>query len=143
MTVVAVPHPAAFRGRLRLAWPRQGEAAIGLQGVGMVGPHGSRRPTPIASIAKVMTAYEVLHDHPLHARAGGPQSTVRPADVAAYRADGAAGESVVAVRAGERLTERQALEAMLLPSGNNIASLLARWDAGSERAFVTRMNARA
>lgn len=40
-------------------------------------------------------------------------------------------------------TERQALEAMLIPSGNNIASLLAGWDAGSEAAFVAKMNARA
>jgi serine-type D-Ala-D-Ala carboxypeptidase (penicillin-binding protein 5/6) len=68
---------------------------------------------------------------------------VSAADVAVYRADEAAGQSVVAVRVGERLTERQALEGLLLASGNNIATLLARWDAGSERAFVTRMNARA
>ena len=47
------------------------------------------------------------------------------------------------MRAGEKLTERQALEAMLIPSGNNIASLLARWDAGSEGAFVAKMNAQA
>jgi len=26
------------------------------------------------------------------------------------------------------------------PSGNNIASLLARWDAGSQAAFVAKMN---
>jgi D-alanyl-D-alanine carboxypeptidase len=45
--------------------------------------------------------------------------------------------------AGEKLTERQALEAMLVPSGNNVASLLARWDAGLEAAFVARMNTRA
>jgi D-alanyl-D-alanine carboxypeptidase (penicillin-binding protein 5/6) len=47
------------------------------------------------------------------------------------------------VAPGEKLTERQALEAMLIPSGHNVASLLARWDAGSERAFVAAMNARA
>jgi hypothetical protein len=29
---------------------------------------------------------------------------------------------------------------MLIPSGNNIASLLARWDAGSHAAFVAKMN---
>ena len=32
---------------------------------------------------------------------------------------------------------------MLIPSGNNIASMLARWDAGSDGAFVAKMNARA
>jgi D-alanyl-D-alanine carboxypeptidase (penicillin-binding protein 5/6) len=44
---------------------------------------------------------------------------------------------------GEKLTELQALQAMLIPSGNNIASLLARWDAGSQAAFVAKMNAAA
>jgi D-alanyl-D-alanine carboxypeptidase (penicillin-binding protein 5/6) len=50
---------------------------------------------------------------------------------------------VVAVRVGERLTEGQALEGLLLLSGNNMATLRVRWDAGSERAFVAKMNARA
>jgi D-alanyl-D-alanine carboxypeptidase (penicillin-binding protein 5/6) len=134
----------AFAGRpLRLAWPSRGEAAVGVEGVGLIGSHGSGRPTPIASIAKVMTAYLVLREHPLHGGAGGPRIMVTAADVAVYRADTAAGQSVVAVRAGERLTERQALEGLLLPSGNNIATLLARWDARSEAAFVAKMNARA
>jgi D-alanyl-D-alanine carboxypeptidase (penicillin-binding protein 5/6) len=44
------------------------------------------------------------------------------------------------VAAGGKLTERQALEAMLIPSGNNVASLLARWDAGSEAAFAAKMS---
>ena len=143
-TVISAVRSRAFASRpLRLAWPRQGEAAVGVQGVGLIGSHGSLRPTPIASLAKVMTAYVVLREHPLHGGVGGPQITVRRADVAVYRADAAAGQSVVAVRAGERLTERQALEGLLLASGNNIATLLARWDAGSERAFVAKMNARA
>ena len=47
------------------------------------------------------------------------------------------------MKAGERLTERQALEALLLPSANNIAALLARYDAGGTAAFVARMNATA
>jgi D-alanyl-D-alanine carboxypeptidase (penicillin-binding protein 5/6) len=41
------------------------------------------------------------------------------------------------------LTELQALQALLLPSANNIAAVLARWDAGSTGRFVTRMNATA
>jgi hypothetical protein len=41
------------------------------------------------------------------------------------------------------LTERQALQALLLPSANNIAAVLARWDAGSVDRFVARMNATA
>ena len=49
----------------------------------------------------------------------------------------------MSIAAGEQLTERQALEALLLPSANNIAAVLARWDAGSADRFVARMNATA
>jgi D-alanyl-D-alanine carboxypeptidase (penicillin-binding protein 5/6) len=50
---------------------------------------------------------------------------------------------VVSIAAGEKLTERQALQALLLPSANNIAAVLAQWDAGSASRFVARMNAAA
>ena len=40
-------------------------------------------------------------------------------------------------------TEREALEALLLPSADNMAWILARWDSGSQAAFVARMNATA
>ena len=49
----------------------------------------------------------------------------------------------MAVRAGEQLTERQLLEALLIPSGNNIARMLAAQVAGSETRFVAEMNAEA
>ena len=48
----------------------------------------------------------------------------------------------MSVAAGEHLTERQALQALLLPSANNIA-WCCRWDAGSVARFVARMNAAA
>ncbi len=139
-TVVSMPRAGRFPGRLRLAWPTRGEGAVAVQGVGLLGAHDSARATPIASIAKVMTAYVVLRDHPLQAGASGPQIMVTSGDAAVYRADEASGQSVVFVQEGERLSERQALEGLLLPSGNNIATLLARWDAGSELAFVAKMN---
>jgi serine-type D-Ala-D-Ala carboxypeptidase (penicillin-binding protein 5/6) len=47
------------------------------------------------------------------------------------------------VLAGERLTERQALEALLLPSANNIAAALATHVTGGAAAFVRAMNAEA
>jgi len=103
-------------------------------------PGGTDQPVPIASLAKIMTGYVVLRDRPLPAAGPGPVITVTAADAAAYASDERLGQSVVQVAAGEKLTERQALEAMLIPSGNNIASLLARWDASSEAAFVAKMN---
>lgn len=133
--------PGRFsRGPIGLAWPAAGNAAVGVPGVGMLGSRRGDRAVPIASVAKVMTAYVVLRDHPLARRDGGPVITVTPGDVAIYRADLAVGQSVARVKAGERLNERQALEALLLPSANNVATMLARWDAGSVGAFLVKMN---
>jgi D-alanyl-D-alanine carboxypeptidase (penicillin-binding protein 5/6) len=90
-----------------------------------------------------MTAYLVLRDHPLQLGQDGPTITLTDADVADSELRSRRGESVVPIAAGEQLTELQALHALLLPSANNIAAVLARWDAGSEDGFVARMNATA
>src|SRR5690242_15755993 len=120
----------------RLPWPAQGQAALEVAGVGGFGTSGTVRPVPVASVAKLMTAYLVLRDHPMEPDRDGPTLTVPAADAAAYAGQAASGESVVRVEAGERLTERQALEALLLPSADNIAWILAEWDAGGVPAFV-------
>lgn len=124
-----------------LPWPSVGSAALAVDGLGLIGEHGSTQSVPVASITKVMTAYVVLKDHPLEAGAAGPGIAVTAADVTNYQQGLATQQSVVAVQAGETLTEQQALEGMLIPSGNNIADLLATWDAGNTAAFVAKMNA--
>ncbi|MGH8989810.1 MAG: D-alanyl-D-alanine carboxypeptidase family protein [Acidimicrobiales bacterium] len=126
-----------------LTWPSQGESAIGIEGGGLLGTAGAQSATPLASVTKLMTAYVVLRDHPLQPKASGPSINVTPADVTTYEQDRQAGDSVVMVQAGEQLSELEALEALLIPSGDNVATLLADWDAGSEAAFVARMNVEA
>jgi D-alanyl-D-alanine carboxypeptidase (penicillin-binding protein 5/6) len=126
-----------------VSWPADGVSAAGISGYGVTGGPGATRQVPIASVAKLMTAYVILHDHPLPANGSGPDITVEPSEAAEYPSQIADGDSLVAIAAGERLTERQALEALLLPSADNMAWILARWDAGSQAAFVARMNATA
>ncbi len=126
-----------------LPWPTTGSAALTLEGVGSLGRVGNTQPVPIASITKVMTAYVVLTDHPLSPGDSGPAIPVDAATIAAYQSGLATQQSVVEVTAGESLTELQALEGLLIPSGNNIAVLLADWDAGSTDAFVAKMNSAA
>ena len=126
-----------------LPWPSGGAAAVSEVGVGSLGRSGTTQPVPVASIIKVLTAVVVLHDHPLSPGAEGPSITV-PADVvAAYKAGAAQAQSEVPVTAGESLTELQVLEGLLIASGNDLAQLLAEWDAGSTNAFVAKMNAMA
>lgn len=122
-------------------WPSAGQAAYRSGGSVHVGPH--QHPASIASLAKVMTAYLVLRAHPLPRSGDGPTLRLGTGDVRDYERRRAGGESVVRVAAGERLTERQALLALLLPSANNIAVVLARWTAGTVSEFVARMNATA
>jgi D-alanyl-D-alanine carboxypeptidase (penicillin-binding protein 5/6) len=123
-------------------WPAYGQAAVQVgQSHVQAGPN--QHAAAIASVAKVMTAYLVLRDHPLGPGQDGPTITLTDADVADTDRRRRQQESVVPIAAGEQLTELQALQALLLPSANNIAAVLARWDAGSADRFVARMNATA
>jgi D-alanyl-D-alanine carboxypeptidase (penicillin-binding protein 5/6) len=123
-------------------WPSSGQAAIVLgDGRPAASPH--QEPAPIASLAKVMTAYLTLKHHPLGRSDEGFTMTVTPAQAEAVADEADQGQSVVTVEAGERLTERQLLEALLIPSGNNIARMLAVGVGGGESDFVAEMNAEA
>jgi D-alanyl-D-alanine carboxypeptidase (penicillin-binding protein 5/6) len=124
-------------------WPAHGQAAFVQTGQSQVHAGPNQHAVPIASLAKVMTAFLVLGDHPLGLSEDGPRITLTAADVADTDRRRGQSESLVPIAAGEQLTERQALLALLLPSANNIAAVLARWDAGSEDRFVARMNATA
>jgi D-alanyl-D-alanine carboxypeptidase (penicillin-binding protein 5/6) len=124
-------------------WPAHGQAAFIQTGRSQIQVGPNQHPAAIASVAKVMTAYLVLRDHPLGPGEDGPTIMLSDADVADTDRRSRQEESVVSVAAGEQLTERQALQALLLPSANNIAAVLARWDAGSADRFVARMNATA
>ena len=124
-------------------WPAYGQAAFVQTGQSQVQAGPNQHAAAIASVAKVMTAYLVLRDHPLRPGQDGPTITLTDADVADTDRRRGQQESVVSIAAGEQLTERQALQALLLPSANNIAAVLARWDAGSVDRFVARMNATA
>ena len=123
-----------------IAWPAAGVSAADISGIGVLPGPGASHPVPIASVAKVMTAYVILRDHPLGADDQGPAIVVQPGEAAAYPAQKDNGDSLVPVTAGEQLTERQALEALLLPSADNMAWILARWDAGTQAAFTAQMN---
>jgi serine-type D-Ala-D-Ala carboxypeptidase (penicillin-binding protein 5/6) len=126
-----------------LPWPTMGAATLTEVGVGSLGSSGTAQALPVASIAKVLTAYVVLEDHPTAVGASGPAIAVSPAVLSEYQSGVASQQSEVAVATGESLTELQALEGLLIASGNDMAVLLADWDAGSTSTFVARMNSTA
>ena len=124
-------------------WPSTGEAAVAIPEAGVRLQSGPESAVPIASLAKLMTAYIVLRDHPLPVSAAGPTLTLSAADQTEATAEEAANATAVPVQAGEALTERQLLDGLLVHSANNFADVLARWDAGTPSAFVAKMNATA
>ena len=120
-------------------WPQRGQGAYVLgNGRPAVSPY--EQPVPIASLAKVMTAYLVLNHYPLRAADSGRLFVVARDDVVDTETRRREGQSVVDVRAGEQLTEWDALMAILLPSANNVAVLVARQVDGSVASFVAEMN---
>lgn len=128
-------------GRLgAFAWPKVGEAAVGIAGAGVIASSPRQRVVPIASMTKMMTAIIILRDHPLAIGEQGPVVTITAQQQRAWVTDSQNGDSVVPVRAQERLSEYQLLEGLLMSSGDNIADVLAVWDAHSIGAFVTKMN---
>jgi serine-type D-Ala-D-Ala carboxypeptidase (penicillin-binding protein 5/6) len=119
-----------------MPWPSQGQTAVEVEGLGSLGVRGAQTPVPIASVTKVMTAYVILRDHPLSGKQNGPVITV---DAQAAAESQSTEESTAKVKKDQKFTERQMLQLLLVPSGNNIARLLARWDAGTQEAFVAKM----
>ncbi|MCW2984544.1 MAG: D-alanyl-D-alanine carboxypeptidase [Conexibacter sp.] len=86
---------------------------------------------PIASTTKLMTALVTLE----HASLDDVMTTIN------YH--GSAVESLAGFRGGERVTVRDLLRALLITSANDAAATLATRVAGSERAFIAMMNAKA
>jgi serine-type D-Ala-D-Ala carboxypeptidase (penicillin-binding protein 5/6) len=96
---------------------------------------GLNTERPMASITKVMTAFVVI-------RAGhlNRAITVPSAVIGYVRAHNA---SSAGLRPGDKLTARQLLAGLLLPSGADAAYALAKAYGPGLRAFVTKMNATA
>jgi len=90
--------------------------------------HALDKALPIASTTKLMTAYVAMKDLPL-------DKIVR-----AQPYEPEYGESLMGLRAGQRISVRDLLYGLILRSGNDAAHTLAIDAAGSERHFVAQMN---
>lgn len=86
------------------------------------------RQLPVASATKLMTTYLALAELPLDRKLEAPAYSALPA------------ESVLGLRAGEKMTVRDLVVAMMLPSANDAAFTVAEGVSGSVPRFVKRMN---
>ena len=134
--VKALPSaPSAVSGTMNIAWPAYGQSAVGSVDSGLLSSSPDTAPRPIASTAKTLTALAVLRKKPLGPNEQGPTITLTIADVDIYDKYVSQDGSVVKVAIGETITQRQALEALMLPSANNMAESLASWAFGSVRQY--------
>lgn len=124
----------------KLAWPTSAQAALGAVGFGVLETHGKQKAVPTASTAKLLSALTILKQKPLAKASSTPTISLGLSDVAIYKKYLAEDGSVLPIKAGEQLSEYQALQAMLLPSANNIADSTAIWAFGSMNNFLESAN---
>lgn len=138
--VVATKTAHTVDGQFSIPWPAKGQGAVRVPGSGDIGTFGDQTPVPMASVAKVMTAYVILKGHPLRKNEPGPDITIDAKTVADGNSDYES--RIQGLTAGTKFSQQDVLKMLMIPSGNNAARLLARWDTGtdSEAAFVEKMN---
>jgi serine-type D-Ala-D-Ala carboxypeptidase (penicillin-binding protein 5/6) len=131
---VAIPLPGEGASALSVAG---GEVYLGPDAAGTWLTSGTDDARPIASISKLITALVVLDARPL---AGpddpGPTLTFDKAAHDLYDKYYVQGATVAAMPIGSRLSERDALAALLIPSASNYAEAVSTWAFGSQTAFV-------
>lgn len=137
-TLSSIPAPSAVTANL--PFQSYGQAAVAEDDFGLLASSGNQTPAPMASTAKVVTALALLKQKPLTLTDSGPMLTMTDSDVAIYNSYKSQDGSVIKVAAGEQINEYQALEAMLIPSANNMADSLAIWAFGSLDDYTTYAN---
>ncbi|HET7573883.1 MAG TPA: D-alanyl-D-alanine carboxypeptidase family protein [Solirubrobacterales bacterium] len=130
LCLLAAPLATAAPGAAQPGPPVEGRAwgLIDARTGAVLVSHAGARRLPIASTTKLMTAYVAMKDLPLDKIV-----TALP-----YEAE--YGESLMGLRAGQRISVRDLLYGLILLSGNDAAHTLAAAAAGSEERFVAQMN---
>jgi D-alanyl-D-alanine carboxypeptidase (penicillin-binding protein 5/6) len=122
-----------------MQWPTGVLSAFGATNNGVIGSSGDEQPRSIASIAKIITALAVIQEKPISSTDENI-ITFSASDEALYHQYASSDGSYVPIHAGDQLSEYRALEAMLLPSANNMADSLAVWAFGSMEAYTAYAN---
>jgi len=132
--------PVSVADTPTLAWPGPGNAAVGTLEDGLLLNETDASPQPIASVTKVITALVVLQAKPMTKGQAGPSIVITQTDIDSYQSYISQFGSVANVKLNESLSQYQAMQAMLIPSANNVADTLARWAYGSVDAYVLKAN---
>ena len=134
LTQVSAPTATSFGNAGRAGAPPVHAAAyivVDPRNGQVLAEHNAHSRRAVASTQKLLTALVLLESGNLDewVTVAASDTTVEPAKMG--------------IHAGERYRRRDLLQAMMVRSCNDIAACLARTSAGSEAAFVARMNAKA
>jgi len=134
LTQVSAPATTGFGNAGRAGAPSVNAAAyivIDPRNGQVLLEHNAHSRRSVASTQKLLTALVLLESGNMDewVTVASSDTTVEPAKMG--------------IHAGDRYRRRDLLQAMLVRSCNDIAACLARTSAGSEAAFVARMNAKA
>jgi D-alanyl-D-alanine carboxypeptidase len=121
--------PADDSVRLPFHHPPRAGLLVDLDSGRVLWQRNPLRQLPIASLTKMMTALIAVHSRP-------PDTPV----LITRQAAAAGGSKVGVLPVGRHVRLESMLYGLLLPSGNDAADAIAEAIAGSNRAFVQRMN---
>ncbi len=129
-----------------LVLPPEGESALSVSGAdaylgasasGILASSGGDAAVPMASISKLITALVILNAKPLSGSDPGPTIAFSKADHALYDKYYLLNATIAAMPTGSSMSERNALETMLVVSACNYAEAMADWAFGSNAGFVS------
>ena len=146
-TLAATTPAVTAPGAVALTLPSTGESAVSVTGAevfagtvgtnGILASSGGAGPMPIASISKLITALVVLEAKPLGPTEIGPTLTFSKADHDLYDQYYVLNASVVAMKTGSAMSQRDALAVMLVASACNYADAVSTWAFGSRARYLS------
>lgn len=120
--------------------PAYGQTALYIDGYGVVKTTGVQEHVSTASITKVITALCILERKPLALGQKGPTLTIGREDYDLYQQEITQNGSLLPVYQGMEISQYNALQAIMIPSANNISNSLAIWAFGSLEAYSEYAN---
>lgn len=120
--------------------PTVGQTAIGTLDQGLVKKTENEQQAPIASITKVITALVLLDKMPLQLGEKGEQIVLTEKDMAYFNEYYAKLGTVTAVKVGESMSYYEGLQAMLLPSSNNMSDTLVDYFFDNREDYLAYAN---
>lgn len=124
-----------------MPFPIEGQAAIGTLSDGVLQSSSENEQVqPMASITKIVTALAVLEKAPLEPGQKGDTIMLSAQDEQYYWEYVAVGGTVTDVSAGLEISQYDALQAMLLPSSNNMADTIIDYYFSSREEYLAYAN---